>query len=149
MAGEDREIQKLFADLPFKMKRKLAQAIKDEADKLATAIKEAAPRRTGALANSVKVRRRKDDLDLVVTAGGAATTKLYSRGVGYEREVTVGQGDNQSIGRGGSGVSYDYSLAVEFGSTDHPAEPFFYPTARRMQPEIQENIQKAIDEVLG
>ena len=48
-------------------------SIAPEADRLATAIKEAAPVDTGKLRDSVKVRRRRNDLDLEVTAGGDAT----------------------------------------------------------------------------
>jgi hypothetical protein len=50
--------------------------------------------------------------------------------------------------RCGAGVDYDYALAVEYGTTTRPAEPFFYNTARKLMPEIQENIEQAVSDVL-
>lgn len=124
----DDELQRYLGQLPFKMKRQLAGAIKTEADRLASAIKAAAPFKTGTLRESVKVRRKRNDLDLEVTAGGEATTK----------EVRNGSGD----------ATYDYSLSAEFGSRNKPAQPFFYSTARAMQAEIRENIEAAVAEAL-
>lgn len=119
--------QKQLGELPMKMKRQLATAIKAEAERLTSAIKAAAPVKSGALRDSVQVRRRKNDLDLEVTAGGDATT----------REV-----------RGGSGVQYDYALAAEYGTAKESAQPFFYPTVRAMEREIHDNIEEAIAEAL-
>ena len=128
MARADDQVQVWLGDLPFKVKRKLAKTIKDEADGLADAIKAAAPRKTGKLADSVKVRRKKNDLQLEVTVGGETTT------------VDV---------RSGSGVSYDYSRAVEFGTINAPAYPFFYPTYRAREDQIRKNIDDAIEEALN
>jgi HK97 gp10 family phage protein len=123
----DDDVQRYLADLPFKVKRKLAETIKGEADRLADAIKAAAPVKTGALRDSVKVRRRRNELNLEVVAGGDATTK----------EV-----------RGGSGQDYDYALAAEYGAVNKPAQPFFYSTAREMQRDIEQNISDAVAEAL-
>ncbi|MGY3527696.1 HK97-gp10 family putative phage morphogenesis protein [Bradyrhizobium sp. USDA 4452] len=128
MAKPDDELQSWFDGLSYKVKRELAQAIKDEADGLADAIKQAAPAKSGALRDSVKVRRKKNDLDLEVTAGGDATT----------REV-----------RAGSGVPYDYARAVEFGTVNAEAEPFFYSTYRERAPEIRENIEAAVERAIN
>lgn len=120
------EFNRQISQLPFKLKRQLATAIAQEADRLATAIKAAAPVRTGALRDSVKVRRTKHDLTLEVTAGGDSTT----------------HGE-----RGPHGVG-DYALFQEYGTRKTPAQPFFYPTARAMQADINANIQKAVSDVL-
>ncbi len=128
MSKPDDDVQDWFSGLSFKVKKQLAQTIRDEADKLATAIKAAAPRKSGALQGSVQVRRKKNDVDLEVTAGGDATTKQV---------------------RAGSGISYDYARAVEFGSVKAPAEPFFFNTYRAMAPEIRQNIEDAIQKALN
>lgn len=146
--GDLQSFQKQIGQLPFKVKRQLATAIGQEAERLAAAIKAKAPVRTGALRNSVKVRRRRNDLDLEVVAGGDATTKYYDRSTGYQREVVIDGRSNEGIARGGKGVSYDYARAVEFGTVEHPAEPFFYNTARAMEQEIHDNIQDAVAEAL-
>jgi HK97 gp10 family phage protein len=126
--ADDDDVQKYLGDLSFKLRRELATKIKEEADGLADAIKAEAPVLSGTLRDSVKVRRKRNELDLEVTAGGDTTTK----------EV-----------RAGSGEPYDYALAVEYGTVGRPAEPFFYNTARERMPEIQENIQQAVEDVLS
>lgn len=119
MMAPDDELQKYFADLPFKLK--------EEADNLADAIKAEAPRDTGALAESVKVRRKRNELELEVTAGGELTTK----------EI-----------RAGSGVSYDYALAAEYGTSKQAAQPFFYNTFHAREDEIRERIQDKMKEII-
>lgn len=151
MAGSDDEIDRQIADLEFKVKRELVSAIRTEADRLADAVKAAAPVRSGALRDSVKVRRTRNDLTLYVEAGGAATTKYYDRSTGYEREVVIDGRSNEGIAKqaDGAGVSYDYSLAIEFGATDHPAEPFFFPTIRAMEDSINANIEAAMEKAFN
>lgn len=125
----DDDLDRYLRDLPIKMKRRLAEAIKEQADRVADAIEEAAPRgESGNLAGSVNVRRGRGTLELEVRAGGAATTK----------EV-----------RAGSSQPYDYSLAVEFGNEHSPAQPFFYSTWRDMQGEVAEAIAEAVADVVG
>ncbi len=123
----DEELQRYLSGVSFRMKRKLAEVIKQEADTLAEAIRAAAPRDTGTLANSVNVRRRKGELELEVIAGGDATTK----------------GD-----RGPDGVA-DYALFVEYGTQDAAAQPFFYSTYRERAAGIRQRIEAAIAEVLS
>ena len=149
MAVDD-EMQRYIADLPFKVKRELVTAIKSEADKLADAVKAAAPVATGALRDSVKVRRTRNELTLFVTAGGEATTKYYNRDTGYESEVVIDGRDNSGKAKqaDGAGVGYDYAMATEFGTMDEPAQPFFYPTVRAMENEINQNIEAAVERAL-
>ena len=128
MAGPDAELQSWFSGLSYKTKRKLAVVIKEQADQLADAIKAAAPVRSGRLRDSVQVRRRRNELDLEVTAGGDATTK----------EV-----------RQGAGVEYDYALATEFGTSREDAQPFFYSTYRAMQADIRQAIDDAVEEAVN
>lgn len=149
--ADDDDVQKYLGDLPFKLKRELATVIKAEADGLAEAIRAEAPVLTGALRDSVKVRRKRSELSLEVTAGGDATTRQYDRSTGYERAVVVDGRSNKGIAKAadGAGVSYDYSLAIEYGTLEHPAEPFFYNTARERMPEIQQHIEQAVEDVLA
>ncbi|CEG09486.1 phage protein, HK97 gp10 family [Afipia felis] len=152
MAGsDDDEIDRQIANLSFKVRRELVTTIRAEAGKLADAVKSAAPVKTGALRDSVKVRRTRNDLTLYVEAGGAATTKYYDRDTGYEREVVIDGRSNEGIAKqaDGAGVSYDYSMAIEYGATDHPAEPFFFPTIRAMEDSINANIEAAVEKALS
>lgn len=124
----DADLQRYFSDLPFKVKRRLATAIKAEADKLASAIKAKAPRASGNLAASVQVRRKKSETEIEVTAGGDLTTK----------EI-----------RKGSGETYDYARAVEFGSMNAPAQAFFFNTYREMAPDIRQAIDDAVSDAFN
>jgi HK97 gp10 family phage protein len=126
MADDITSFNRQISQLPFKLKRQLAAAIAQKADRLANAIKAKAPVRTGALRDSVKVRRAKGDLTLEVTAGGSSTTH----------------------GERGPHGAADYALFTEFGTRKEPAQPFFYSTARAMQAEITDNITQAIEDVL-
>ncbi|SFN02475.1 phage protein, HK97 gp10 family [Bradyrhizobium sp. Rc3b] len=121
------DFNRQISQLPFKLKRQLATAIAQEADRLAQAIKNAAPVRTGKLRDSVKVRRTKRDLTLEVTAGGESTTH----------------------GECGPHGEADYALFTEYGTRKTSAQPFFYPTARAMQADINSNIAKAVQDVLN
>jgi HK97 gp10 family phage protein len=126
MADDINSFNRQIGNLSIKMKRQLATAIKQEADRLADAIKAATPVDTGKLRDSVRVRRRRNDLDLEVTAGGDTTIH----------------------GTRGPHGQADYSLFVEYGTRKKPAQPFFYNTANAMQAEIRSNIQKAVQDVL-
>lgn len=128
MAEPDDDVQSWFDGLSYKLKRELAGKLKEQADDLAAAIKAEAPVATGALRDSVKVRRRRGELELEVTAGGETTSK----------EI-----------RKGSGEEFDYALALEYGTVNEPAQPFFYNTARELMPDIQDNIAQAVADVLA
>lgn len=151
MADPDDEVQDWFSGLSYKLKRELAGRIKQQADDLASAIRAEAPVVSGALRDSVKVRRKRGELELEVTAGGEATTRFYDRDTGYVREVVIDGRSNEGIAKqvGGAGVAYDYALASEFGTINAPAQPFFYNTAREHLPEIREEIEQAVADVIA
>lgn len=153
MGSPDDNVQGWFDELPYKLKRELAGKIQDEAQGLADAIEANAPRLSGVLAGSVKVRRKRNTLDFEVTAGGDDTTKTYERSTDYSSAVTIDGRDNsgkQKVTKGeGEGVGYDYALASEFGTSKEEAEPFFYPTFREMKDGIQHRIEQAISDVVS
>jgi len=128
MAEPDAEVQAWLSGLSFKLKRELAGKIKEEADGLVAAIQARSRFRTGRQRASVKVRRRRNELDLEVIAGGETTSVAL---------------------RAGSGEEYDYALAQELGTVDVPADPFFYNTAREMMPDIRENIEQAVADAIA
>ncbi len=127
MSSPDDDVQSWFDEMPDKVQGKMSAKLTDAANKLAGAIKAAAPRRSGALQESVQVRQDSDGT-FWITAGGDLTTK----------EV-----------RKGSGVMYDYAMATEFGTKNENAEPFFYNTVRRVAPELQDDIEDAINDALN
>jgi len=112
-----------FKQIPMRLRRDFARDLKAIADQLASDIKSAAPvGETGKLQSSVRVRRGKDTLEYYIFAGGPDTTK----------EV-----------RQGSGVFYDYALAIEFGTKKMEAQPFFYSTYQLKKEEVRNKIYTA------
>lgn len=128
MPRPEANLVRYLGQLSMRARRSVVGAIREQADRLAEEIRREAPVATGKLRDSVRVRRGRHTLELVVEAGGEITT----------REV-----------RRGSGVPYDYAMGVEFGNERVPARPFFYPTYRRLKPDIDRAIQAAVEEVLG
>lgn len=92
-------------------------AISEAADIVVADMKAHAPRRTGALANSIG-KQKLGPLKYRVKAGGLATTK----------------------------DGYDYAVGTEFGNHHVGAQPFFYNTYRVHKKEAKNNIRKAVHE---
>lgn len=128
MASPDDDVQRWLDGVSFKLKRELVTTISTEAERLRSAIEEAAPKKDGVLAGTVKVRRKRNELELEVTAGGDETL------------VEV---------RKGSGEMVDRALFPEYGTQHQPATPYFNNTARAMMPEIRQNIEDAVAEVIS
>ncbi len=85
-----------------------AAELNSQADNLVERIREAAPKKIGVLAASVRKVPTDDPNRIKIVAGGPGTTVSARSGNG----------------------KYDYSLGVEFGTQEAPANPFFYSTYR-------------------
>ena len=132
MADDNQDLQNYLNSLPDKLIEPLAAVIREQAQMLSDAQRTALQglehtSDTGDLEESCTVVEGDNDLEVFVQAGGDLTTK----------EV-----------REGSGVSYDYAEAFEFGTSRQPAQPFFYPTYHAMHDDMQEAIDDALNEVL-
>jgi HK97 gp10 family phage protein len=131
MAGDD--LEQYLNDLPERITKELSDVLRVQAFRLSDAQRRALqaleqePAETGHLEASCTVVTGDSPLEYFVEAGGDVTT-------GEVRE--------------GSGVPYDYAEGFEFGNSHQPARPFFYPTYRAMRDDIQNEIEKAIEEVL-
>jgi HK97 gp10 family phage protein len=132
MADDDQQLQDYLNSLPDKLLEPLAAVIREQAQALSDAQRVALQSLeqtsdTGDLEESCTVVEGGNNLEVFVQAGGDLTTK----------EV-----------REGSGVSYDYAEAFEFGTSRQPAQPFFFPTYHAMRDDMQEAITDAVNEVL-
>lgn len=130
MTDDNEELWEELDALPDDVRLKLSDAIRTEAERLSEAQKASLrslqeTSESGSLEASCTVVPGEHDLEFIVQAGGDLTTKPI---------------------RDGSGVDYDYGEAFEYGTAHQNAKPFFWPTYRAMRQEIEENIQKAIDE---
>jgi HK97 gp10 family phage protein len=83
----------------------------------------------GALKDSVRVERgratEKKAIVIKIKAGGAKTKK-----------------------EGAGGKAYDYGRAVEFGTKDMPAHPFFFPIWRARRKEVRAAVRKAVKQAV-
>jgi len=78
-----------------------------QADELIAVMKSVVPVDEGDLSNSIRKVPGKSPTQVRIVAGGSATTKA-----------------------GSGGKPYDHARAIEFGTTEMPAEPFFFPSYR-------------------
>lgn len=116
-----------LAQIPPKAKREAYAKLLEGAREMAGAMRSAAPTKSGALAGSIRIETEEANLRVFLKAGGAATT----------REV-----------RKGSGVSFDYARAQEFGTSDQPAQPFFWPSYRLLKKRVRSRAVRAIGKAL-
>jgi HK97 gp10 family phage protein len=126
------DLQAALEALPDKILEQLSDVIREQAEMLSAAQKDALrsledTEPTHALEESCTVVPGENELEFIVEAGGPLTTK----------EV-----------REGSGVSYDYAEAFEYGTSRQTARPFFWPTYEALKDTIEQNIQEAVDEAL-
>ncbi|MBS9475538.1 HK97 gp10 family phage protein [Ancylobacter sp. VKM B-3255] len=120
-------LQRRLMAIPEAVKRELRPTLEKSADEVVTMARRLAPVDDGTLRASIRREPGDHDLEVRVEAGGEATT----------REV-----------RRGSGVDYDYALAVEYGTIDTPAQPFFWPAYRLSSKRIKSRAKRAISKAV-
>lgn len=128
------QFKQLMEKIPKAVADELRGAVNDAGDELVNAMKPAVPRGIDGrneLVESIRKEPGRHPLQVRVKAGGELTT----------RQV-----------RTGSGVSYDYANANEFGTEKMSAQPFFWPTYRLKKRAIRSKIarraRKAIEKVV-
>lgn len=117
-----RDLERRIMAMADGARREIAAAVDRSADELVDAAKHLAPVDDGDLRDSVRKEPGPTALARVVTAGGPTTTRTV---------------------REGSGVDYDYALAAEFGTSETPAQPFFWPAYRSFQKRFRSRIDRA------
>lgn len=97
--------------------------VRKQGERLADLMRRSVPVETGKLKRSIRVEPGRNKVSVRVMAGGELTT------------VEV---------RGGSGIPYDYSRGVEFGTAKSTAEPFFWPSYRLLKRPIRSSLSRAV-----
>jgi len=116
--------RQMTTELQAEIRRDAIAELQASADLLVQQMKTVAPvGPTGNLRASIRKERGKKETIVRVMAGGALTT------------VAV---------RKGSGVPYDYAMAVEFGTRQAGAQPFFYPSWRLRRKRIRSAMRRRI-----
>lgn len=121
ISGVDALNQKLAA-IPRATRAEIRKVLEKSADEMVTFAKQLAPVDSGTLRDSIRKEPGANDLAVVVTAGGEATTKA----------ARAGQGE------------YDYALGVEFGTVDTPEQPFFWTSYRAVKKRAKSRASRAV-----
>lgn len=111
----DRLRQKLLSLAPA-AKRHVSEANIKSAQEMVTAMRGLAPRRTGKLASAIKYQRQAD-------------------GTGVKVFVQEGKGRNPDA---------FYGRFQEFGTVNHPAQPFFFPVYRTAKKRVKARAARAL-----
>lgn len=101
---------------------KMRAALQVSALEVVAAQKSVAPVDDGDLRDSIRTEPGTHPLQILVTAGGEATTRPV---------------------RNGTDVDYDYSLGVEFGTSDQDGQPFFYGPFRLLKRRVLGRVTRA------
>lgn len=125
------QFKQLMDSIPRAVTHELIGTVQQAGETLAGAMRPAVPRGIDGrneLVESVQVRDGKTPLQVKVTAGGKLTTRQL---------------------RSGSGKSYDYALANEFGTQNMAAQPFFWPTYRLLKKRLRAQIARGAKRAIG
>jgi HK97 gp10 family phage protein len=106
-------------------------ALLQGAREIGQAMKAAVPRDKGTLADSIRLETDDYNGRVRIKAGGEKTTRPVRSG----------------------GPDYDYALGQEWGNSQTPAQPFFYPVWRLMRKSVRSKInremKRAIEAEMG
>ncbi|SEQ33108.1 phage protein, HK97 gp10 family [Faunimonas pinastri] len=119
-------LAKVLQALPARVKEATKAALAQNADELVLLQKRLVVVDKGVLRDSItatELSEEKGYLGYQVQAGGPTTTRPV---------------------REGAGVTYDYALAVEFGTEKMAAEPFFYPSYRANKKRFKSRVTRAM-----
>lgn len=143
-------ILKAFDAIPKAARAPIKAALDKGADELVGRMQYLVPEDEGVLKASIR-KTTISDVAVRVEAGGPETTVAYKGRAAYEREVTIGRGNNRGISKGGSsGVSFDYALGQEYGvlrgdkGRQKTANPFFWPSVNTLKKRVRRRVDRAI-----
>jgi HK97 gp10 family phage protein len=109
--------------IPKAAREAVEPALELSANELVGRMKHLAPRDEGDLQASIAQTEGEHELERLVKAGGALTTRPV---------------------RSGQSVTYDYAKAIEHGTTTRHAQPFFWNSFRLSRKRITNRIRRAI-----
>jgi HK97 gp10 family phage protein len=131
-AGDRRRANALFRSLPVAIRREVTQALEENAEELAEAIRRRVPTDKGDLADSVRWAKGK----AAATSGGRQTRAAGADG---DISVRVIEGDDDAF----------YAGHVEHGTVNHPAQPHFFPTYRQLRRKLKSRLNRAMRKAIA
>ena len=116
------QVRKFLESLPAGIRQRIQDELEAQAAIVARSMLLKVPRRSGNLQRSIRVEQV-SPLRVAVKAGGPLTTKPV---------------------RKGASVEYDYALAVEYGTQEQAAEPFFWKSWREKRRRVRAAIKRRV-----
>lgn len=120
--------KKLADDLKKEVRIECLTGTAEQAEDMANTMRAVVPVDKGVLKASIRIEPGKFPGQVYIKAGGPTTTKQVRQGSGS--------------------ATYDYALAQEFGTAEHGAQPFFWPSYRlkkkRARRAIKSRVTRAI-----
>lgn len=115
-------LNRKLAAMPKATRAEIRKVLQVSAAEMVTLAKALVPVDSGVLRDSVRSEPGEHELAIVVRAGGEATTVA----------ARDGQGD------------YDYSLGIEFGTSEMPEQPYFWNSFRAIKKKAKGRATRAI-----
>lgn len=121
--GDRQRANAKFRALPAAIRKHVSDALEENAEELAEAIRRRVPADGGDLTASVTWKK-----------GKAATGPTGTAGADPDLTVRVIEGDEDTF----------YAGFVEHGTVNHPAQPHFFPTYRQMKRKLKSRLTRAV-----
>lgn len=129
--GDRRRANALFRRLPLAIRKEISDALEENAEELAEAIRRRVPADGGDLAASIR------------WAKGSGAQNLNGQriqaGANADLSVRVIEGDQATF----------YARHVEFGTVNHPAQPHFFPTYRQLRRRLRARLNRAMRKAIA
>lgn len=127
-----KKLVRSLKQMPIEARKEIGPAIDKGADELVRLQRAAAPKDKFKLVRSIRKEKGGTRIGSQLKGDAGLSTAVVAGGPLTTKEV-----------RSGSGVSYDYALAGEFGTSDTPAQPYFYGPYRLIKRRIKSRITRA------
>lgn len=121
---------KAFDAIPKAARKSISKSIDKGADELVNRMQYLAPEKSGRLKRSIRKTPLAGDLGTRVEAGGSETTKPVRNA------------------EKGNAPEFDYALASEYGTSEMPAQPFFWPAVNTLKKRVRRRVDSAISKTV-
>ena len=130
VAADGKRLAELLASIPASVKVAANAALDQGANEMVVRAKLLAPVDDGTLQMSIKKEDGPRELSVSVVAGGEATTRPVRNS------------------EKGNAPEFDYSLAIEYGTEEAPAQPFFWPAVNSTKKRVRRRVDRAISKAI-
>lgn len=133
--------RKLTRSIPNRVREAAADKLEDRAKLIVAEMKRRAPERDGDLVSSINWTW--GDAPAGSFVMGAVAGQEYGT-----MRITIYAGDESTIVTNSRGVPFQNAFLQEFGTSDMPPTPYFYPTWRQQRRGSKSSITRAINKAI-